>query len=93
MVTSHSDAAEAALGPHQLCSPDVTCQLCTCFPGIVTHSEEFILCGPFFFPCFFVAEIGDFDEALDREHLAKNKYVPQQDALEDKIVEFHHSHM
>lgn len=39
------------------------------------------------------SEIGDFDEALDREHLAKNKYVPQQDALEDKIVEFHHSHM
>lgn len=39
------------------------------------------------------SEIGDFDEASDREHLAKNKYVPQQDALEDKIVEFHHSHI
>ncbi|XP_036055447.1 FERM, ARHGEF and pleckstrin domain-containing protein 1 isoform X1 [Onychomys torridus] len=39
------------------------------------------------------SEIGDFDEALDREHLAKNKYIPQQDALEDKIVEFHHSHI
>ncbi|XP_058526500.1 FERM, ARHGEF and pleckstrin domain-containing protein 1 [Ochotona princeps] len=39
------------------------------------------------------SEIGDFDEALDREHLAKNKYVPQQDALEDKIVEFHHNHV
>lgn len=39
------------------------------------------------------SEIGDFDEALDREHLAKNKYVPQQDALEDRIVEFHHSHI
>ncbi|XP_017717590.1 PREDICTED: FERM, RhoGEF and pleckstrin domain-containing protein 1 [Rhinopithecus bieti] len=39
------------------------------------------------------SEIGDFDEALDREHLAKNKYVPQQDALEDKIVEFHHNHI
>lgn len=47
----------------------------------------------FFFSCFLLAEIGDFDEALDREHLAKNKYVPQQDALEDKIVEFHHNHM
>lgn len=43
--------------------------------------------------CFFAAEIGDFDEVLDREHLAKNKYIPQQDALEDKIVEFHHNHM
>ncbi|KAG8525112.1 FERM, ARHGEF and pleckstrin domain-containing protein 1 [Galemys pyrenaicus] len=39
------------------------------------------------------SEIGDFDEASDREHLAKNKYVPQQDALEDKIVEFHHNHI
>ncbi|XP_027632114.1 FERM, ARHGEF and pleckstrin domain-containing protein 1 isoform X2 [Tupaia chinensis] len=39
------------------------------------------------------SEIGDFDEALDREHLAKNKYIPQQDALEDKIVEFHHNHV
>lgn len=50
-------------------------------------------CFFFFFSCFLLAEIGDFDEALDREHLAKNKYVPQQDALEDKIVEFHHNHM
>ncbi|XP_062049986.1 FERM, ARHGEF and pleckstrin domain-containing protein 1 isoform X3 [Lepus europaeus] len=39
------------------------------------------------------SEIGDFDEVLDREHLAKNKYIPQQDALEDKIVEFHHNHI
>uniref|UniRef100_A0A8C5NWS8 FERM, ARHGEF and pleckstrin domain-containing protein 1 n=1 Tax=Jaculus jaculus TaxID=51337 RepID=A0A8C5NWS8_JACJA len=39
------------------------------------------------------SEIGDFDEALDREHLAKNKYIPQQDALEDKIVEFHRNHI
>uniref|UniRef100_A0A7N4P1B7 FERM, ARH/RhoGEF and pleckstrin domain protein 1 n=1 Tax=Sarcophilus harrisii TaxID=9305 RepID=A0A7N4P1B7_SARHA len=39
------------------------------------------------------SEIGDFDETVDREHLAKNKYIPQQDALEDKIVEFHHNHM
>ncbi|KAL1780869.1 FERM, and pleckstrin domain-containing 1 isoform X1 [Sigmodon hispidus] len=39
------------------------------------------------------SEIGDFDEALDREHLAKNKYIPQQDALEDRIVEFHRSHI
>lgn len=39
------------------------------------------------------SEIGDFDEASDREHLAKTKYIPQQDALEDKIVEFHHNHI
>lgn len=39
------------------------------------------------------SEIGDFDEALDREHLAKNKYIPQQDTLEDKIMEFHRNHI
>ncbi|MEE6470849.1 hypothetical protein FKM82_009086 [Ascaphus truei] len=38
------------------------------------------------------SEIGDFDEAADHEHLAKNKYIPQQEALEEKIVEFHRNH-
>lgn len=56
------------------------------------HLEErvFTACLPF---CVFVAEIGDFDDALDREHLAKTKYVAQQDALEDKIMELHHGHL
>uniref|UniRef100_A0A8C3TIK8 FERM, ARHGEF and pleckstrin domain-containing protein 1 n=1 Tax=Chelydra serpentina TaxID=8475 RepID=A0A8C3TIK8_CHESE len=39
------------------------------------------------------SEIGDFDETIDREHLAKNKYIPQQETLEDKIMEFHRSHI
>ncbi|XP_028929131.1 FERM, ARHGEF and pleckstrin domain-containing protein 1 isoform X1 [Ornithorhynchus anatinus] len=39
------------------------------------------------------SEIGDYDETVDREHLAKNKYIPQQEAIEDKIVEFHHNHI
>uniref|UniRef100_A0ACB8FJE9 Uncharacterized protein n=1 Tax=Sphaerodactylus townsendi TaxID=933632 RepID=A0ACB8FJE9_9SAUR len=39
------------------------------------------------------SEIGDFDETVDREHLAKNKYIPQQEALEDKIMEFHRNHI
>ncbi|KAM3837800.1 FERM, ARHGEF and pleckstrin domain-containing protein 1 isoform 1-T2 [Vipera latastei] len=39
------------------------------------------------------SEIGDFDETVDHEHLAKNKYIPQQEALEDKIMEFHHNHI
>ncbi|KAM3933531.1 FERM, ARHGEF and pleckstrin domain-containing protein 1 isoform 1-T1 [Leptodactylus fuscus] len=38
------------------------------------------------------SEIGDFDEAADREHLAKNTYMPQQEALEEKIMEFHRNH-
>uniref|UniRef100_H3B2G8 FERM, ARH/RhoGEF and pleckstrin domain protein 1 n=1 Tax=Latimeria chalumnae TaxID=7897 RepID=H3B2G8_LATCH len=39
------------------------------------------------------SEIGDYDEALDREHLRNNKYIPQQGALEDKIIEFHRRHV
>nr|XP_042699597.1 FERM, ARHGEF and pleckstrin domain-containing protein 1 isoform X5 [Chrysemys picta bellii] len=39
------------------------------------------------------SEIGDFDETIDREHLAKNKYIPQQETLEDKIMEFHRNHI
>ncbi|XP_072332200.1 LOW QUALITY PROTEIN: FERM, ARHGEF and pleckstrin domain-containing protein 1-like [Scyliorhinus torazame] len=39
------------------------------------------------------SEIGDFDETLIREHLEKNKYVPQQEALEDKIADFHRKHV
>ncbi|KAM9319373.1 FERM, ARHGEF and pleckstrin domain-containing protein 1 [Gastrophryne carolinensis] len=38
------------------------------------------------------SEIGDFDEAVDREHLSKNKYMPQQDSLEEKIMEYHQNH-
>ncbi|XP_044146546.1 FERM, ARHGEF and pleckstrin domain-containing protein 1-like [Bufo gargarizans] len=38
------------------------------------------------------SEVGDFDEAVDREHLAKNTYMPQQDALEEKIMEYHRNH-
>ncbi|XP_075774895.1 FERM, ARHGEF and pleckstrin domain-containing protein 1 isoform X7 [Pelodiscus sinensis] len=39
------------------------------------------------------SETGDFDETIDREHLAKNKYIPQQETLEDKIMEFHRNHI
>ncbi|XP_067842681.1 FERM, ARHGEF and pleckstrin domain-containing protein 1 isoform X2 [Heptranchias perlo] len=39
------------------------------------------------------SEIGDFDEVVVREHLEKSKYVPQQEALEDKIMEFHRRHV
>ncbi|XP_068124056.1 FERM, ARHGEF and pleckstrin domain-containing protein 1 isoform X2 [Hyperolius riggenbachi] len=38
------------------------------------------------------SEIGDFDEAVDREHLSKNTYMPQQDALIEKIMEYHRNH-
>ncbi|XP_072884474.1 FERM, ARHGEF and pleckstrin domain-containing protein 1 isoform X1 [Hemitrygon akajei] len=39
------------------------------------------------------SEIGDFDEDVFSEHLAKHKYIPQQDALEEKIKEFHRQHI
>ncbi|KAM4044202.1 FERM, ARHGEF and pleckstrin domain-containing protein 1 isoform 2-T2 [Anomaloglossus baeobatrachus] len=38
------------------------------------------------------SEIGDFDEAVDREHLSKNTYMPQQEALEEKIMDYHRNH-
>ncbi|OCT95444.1 hypothetical protein XELAEV_18013130mg [Xenopus laevis] len=38
------------------------------------------------------SEIGDFDEAGDQEHLLKNKYMPQQEPLEEKIMELHRNH-
>ncbi|XP_039601359.1 FERM, ARHGEF and pleckstrin domain-containing protein 1 isoform X2 [Polypterus senegalus] len=39
------------------------------------------------------SEIGDFDESQNRQHLLKNKYVPDQEALMDKINEFHRQHL
>ncbi|RXN00055.1 FERM, RhoGEF and pleckstrin domain-containing protein 1 [Acipenser ruthenus] len=39
------------------------------------------------------SEIGDFDEAQSRRHLRENKYIPDQEALEDKIAEFHGKHV
>ncbi|KAM4699940.1 FERM, ARHGEF and pleckstrin domain-containing protein 1 isoform 4-T4 [Discoglossus pictus] len=38
------------------------------------------------------SEIGDFDEVADHEHLAKNKYMPQQEELEEKVMEYHRNH-
>nr|KAF6336531.1 FERM, ARH/RhoGEF and pleckstrin domain protein 2 [Myotis myotis] len=39
------------------------------------------------------AEIGDYDETLDREHLKVNKYLPHQECCLEKILEFHRKHM
>ncbi|RMC02299.1 hypothetical protein DUI87_21467 [Hirundo rustica rustica] len=39
------------------------------------------------------AEIGDFDESEDREHLKTNQYLPNQEKLEGKILEFHRKHV
>uniref|UniRef100_A0A8C9TFR3 FERM, ARHGEF and pleckstrin domain-containing protein 1 n=1 Tax=Scleropages formosus TaxID=113540 RepID=A0A8C9TFR3_SCLFO len=38
------------------------------------------------------SEIGDFDEIQSRQHLLYNKYIPEQDALLDKILECHRKH-
>lgn len=40
-----------------------------------------------------IAEIGDFDESEDREHLKTNQYLPNQEKLEGKILEFHRKHV
>lgn len=38
------------------------------------------------------SEIGDYDEALDREHLKVNEYLPSQERSLEKILEFHRKH-
>ncbi|KAM6258375.1 FERM, ARHGEF and pleckstrin domain-containing protein 2 isoform 3-T3 [Porphyrio hochstetteri] len=39
------------------------------------------------------SEIGDFDESEDREHLKANCYLPNQERIEGKILEFHRKHV
>ncbi|RVE75538.1 hypothetical protein OJAV_G00017660 [Oryzias javanicus] len=38
------------------------------------------------------SEIGDFDETQSWQHLLHNKYLPDQDAIRDKIMECHRKH-
>ncbi|KAL6036766.1 hypothetical protein STEG23_015000, partial [Scotinomys teguina] len=38
------------------------------------------------------SEIGDYDEALDREHLKANEYLPNQEQSLEKILDFHQRH-
>ncbi|KAM5228659.1 FERM, ARHGEF and pleckstrin domain-containing protein 2 [Ctenodactylus gundi] len=38
------------------------------------------------------AEIGDYDETLDREHLKANTYLPSQEQALEKILDFHRRH-
>ncbi|XP_058155665.1 FERM, ARHGEF and pleckstrin domain-containing protein 2 isoform X2 [Dasypus novemcinctus] len=39
------------------------------------------------------AEIGDYDELLDREHLSASEYLPAQERSLEKILEFHRKHV
>ncbi|OXB83500.1 UNVERIFIED_CONTAM: hypothetical protein H355_006347 [Colinus virginianus] len=39
------------------------------------------------------SEIGDFDESEDREHLKINRYLPNQERIQGKILEFHRKHV
>ncbi|XP_010130394.1 PREDICTED: FERM, RhoGEF and pleckstrin domain-containing protein 2, partial [Buceros rhinoceros silvestris] len=39
------------------------------------------------------SEIGDFDESEDQEHLKTNRYLPNQEKIEGKILEFHRKHV
>lgn len=39
------------------------------------------------------AEIGDYDETLDREHLKATVYLPSQEQVLEKILAFHRRHM
>ncbi|PWA33809.1 hypothetical protein CCH79_00017222 [Gambusia affinis] len=39
------------------------------------------------------SEIGDFDETQSWQHLLHNKYLPDQDAIRDKIIDCHRQHV
>ncbi|TRY95523.1 hypothetical protein DNTS_012493, partial [Danionella cerebrum] len=39
------------------------------------------------------SEIGDFDEVQCKQHLLNNKYIPEQDTLMDKVMEYHRKHV
>ncbi|XP_029303413.1 FERM, ARHGEF and pleckstrin domain-containing protein 1-like isoform X2 [Cottoperca gobio] len=39
------------------------------------------------------SEIGDFDETQSWQHLLHNKYLPDQDAIRDKITDCHRNHV
>ncbi|KAM7160191.1 FERM, ARHGEF and pleckstrin domain-containing protein 2 isoform 6-T8 [Macrochelys suwanniensis] len=39
------------------------------------------------------SEIGDFDESLDCDHLKTNQYLPNQERVQGKILEFHRKHL
>ncbi|XP_027883308.1 FERM, ARHGEF and pleckstrin domain-containing protein 2 isoform X1 [Xiphophorus couchianus] len=39
------------------------------------------------------SEIGDHDDAADREFLRANKLLPYQDKVQERIMEFHHRHL
>ncbi|KAG5262147.1 hypothetical protein AALO_G00292710 [Alosa alosa] len=39
------------------------------------------------------SEVGDFDDVQSRQHLLNNKYIPDQDALMDKITDYHRKHV
>uniref|UniRef100_A0A8C8SAB9 FERM, ARHGEF and pleckstrin domain-containing protein 2 n=1 Tax=Pelusios castaneus TaxID=367368 RepID=A0A8C8SAB9_9SAUR len=39
------------------------------------------------------SEIGDFDESGDRDHLNTNRYLPYQEKVQGKILEFHRKHL
>ncbi|XP_043913430.1 FERM domain-containing protein 7 [Protopterus annectens] len=39
------------------------------------------------------AELGDYSEDIDREHLDRNQYLPNQEYLDNLIMQFHRKHM
>ncbi|XP_029470817.1 FERM, ARHGEF and pleckstrin domain-containing protein 2 [Rhinatrema bivittatum] len=39
------------------------------------------------------SEIGDYDETADLEHLKTNRYLPHQERVQEKILNFHRQHL
>lgn len=38
------------------------------------------------------AELGDYDDEMDSQHLEMKQYVPNQEYLDHKITKFHRKH-
>lgn len=38
------------------------------------------------------AELGDFHEETDQQHLATHRYLPNQEYLDNKIMHYHRRH-
>lgn len=70
-----------------------SCGLSNSLPNILYRSFSIVSSYSNIVLFSVVAEIGDFDESEDQEHLKTNRYLPNQEKLEGKILEFHRKHV
>lgn len=99
-----SDKSAALLVSHLLQCKGRGCLRGHCpFPGDCAPSWGLCLCSQGF-PCTDPshsdpctppvpkAELGDFHEETDQQHLATHRYLPNQEYLDNKIMHYHRRH-